>query len=1073
MVRASRADSLASSITVLTIMVVIVSVTVVSVAALAGVFNLAQEQVTARQRAVQQVISIEIDSRLDASVRVLDRAAAGLVDPATGAIDRRALVTQFDSGIEFIDMLVVAASDGSVVSAYPVFEAPRDVSEFAAFEPGSMDTPTYSYSGSGADAQLWVARAAQGPEGELYILARVRTSYLSVLVNEFSLPGSRLVAIFDESDSMLFASTESGELMPISLSRDPSEGDVISGSLEGETSEGQTVWGQYVRLQNRPGLDWRVGVIEPRAAVVQATWRALTPAVLALLFSGVLSILVVAVFSRRLVGPLRALEVHAREAVSGAYVDPIYSDRSDEVGRLADGFNAIALRLNALQDLSQLLASSSSADQVLDGILSAMGHIVGSPNIEVLLVDESRTNLVVARSRGLLATQERVLPLRQQTWLAQALEADGPTAFTGLRSELGVGIPGLPAGSSASGLIAPLQVGSQPLGLIIVVHDGVREFTQAEMEMVRTFSAQAALAVHNAHLFEIESASRREAEAMRTVAEVLANPLEAERSFGAVMRLAQRLFDVLLATIAFMDRPALGLGDASDPQSDRALLRAWDAAWSLGDGDLVLRVSPGDHPSIDRYLDGIRAEEALFVTVMRGGSPAAVVSLAIDRPGRVFSDRERRLAYALGKQLALAVDNASHYAEARARAANLETIFRISQAVSSSLQIKVVLNRVLDVVQKIFSADTVSLMQYDESTRMIETVMARGVISPEMLHFSCAPGQGIPGRVFSSGEPEKIDELASIEAPLAIAGIGQGLHSMLSVPLMARGRSIGVLTVLSAVPEAFSLEDMGLLHTFASQAALAIDTADMYGREHHVASVLQQSILPKNLPDYPEIESSSVYLAAGEEAEIGGDYFDLFKDDAGRVFMAIGDVCGKGVEAATKTSMIKYMVRGLVAAGLGPAAAMTEVNRAVSESGSTSDIVTLWLGFIDLDKHTLCYADGGHPPAIIRRASGEVERLETTGALLGAFVEAEYEQVELEFGPDDIVVLYTDGVTEARRGNKFFGEGRVRRAVGAGGSANDVVDRLLGALDRYVPGTLRDDAAVLAVRVRTDKERAS
>ncbi len=1054
----------------LTIVVVIISVTVVSVAALTGVFNLAQDQVTASQHAVRQVISAEIDNRLDASVRVVNRASESTVDSSTGAVDREALAAHFESGIEYIDMLVVAELNGGAVGTFPPFDVPENVSDLMRSGIGVSDTPTFWYSGSGAQAELWVARSLEGFEGRLCVLARLRTSFLTLLVEEFSIPDSRVVAILNESDSILFAPPNEGGLIPLELSYTPSSDREASGSLEGESVSGEVVWGQYSDLGGHPGLDWHVSVIEPRSAVLNSTRMALTPAVLALLFSGLLSILLVTVFSRRLVKPLRTLEAHALEAVSGAYVDPIHSDRGDEVGRLADAFNAIALRLNALQDLSQLLASSSSADQVLDGILSTMGHIVGSSNIEVLLVDEFRANLIVARSRGLLATEERVIPLRQKTWLAQALEADAPTAFTGKRSELGVGIPGVASDASVSGLVTPLRVGTQPLGLIIVVNEGVREFTVAEMEMIRTFSAQAALAVHNARLFEIESASRREAEAMRTVAEVLANPLETERAFDAVMRLAQRLFDVRQATIAFRDRSTLGIGPAADVQAERSLLRAWDAAWSLGDGDLVMRVSPGDHPSIDRYLDGIPAEQALFVTVVRGGNPEAVVSLATDQPDRSFSDQERRLAYALGKQLALAVDNSFHYAEARTRAANLETVFRISQAVSSSLQIKVVLNRVLDVVQKIFAADTVSLMQYDEGNRRIETVMARGVISPEMLHFSCVPGEDVPGTVFSSGDPQKIDDITGADTPLAVAAGGQGLRSMLSVPLMARGRSIGVLTVFASSLLAYSNEDMGLLHTFASQAALAIDTADMYGREHHVASVLQHSILPKNLPDYPEIESSSVYLAAGDEAEIGGDYFDLFKDNAGRIFMAIGDVCGKGVEAATKTSMIKYMVRGLVAAGLGPAAAMTQVNRAVAESGSTSDIVTLWLGVIDLKEQTLCYADGGHPPAIVRRGDGAVERLETTGALLGAFLEAEYGEIELSFAPDDIVVLYTDGVTEARRGNKFFGEGRVRRAVGAGGTANEVVDRLLGALDRYVPGTLRDDAAILAVRVRTADE---
>ncbi len=1072
MARETRSDSLASNMMVLTLMLVTVSVTIISLAALAGVYDLARDQVAVSHQAVREVFSVEVDSRLAASTRVLDAASAILIDPSAEAVDRKALALQFDAGIEYIDQLIVANEDGTTVAAYPALEAGTTVADLPVYKAGVTDVTSFYYDEVDSDESLWVCRAVEGPLGEQIVLARVRTTFLDLLVREFSsTTDRRIVSIVDAGDRVLYSGASDVAVVADSIEFSPDDG-AEAGAVNALTTEGSVMWGQYAGLRSYPGIDWRLLVIEPRATMVESTWRALTPAVIALLMTGVISFSLAALFARRLVAPLRSLESHALEAVSGAYVPPIRTDRRDEVGRLAEAFNALALRLNALQDLSQLLASSSSLDQVLDGILSAMGHIVGTTNIAVLLVDDSRTHLIVARSRGVTDADDLVIPLRGHNWLSQALESTGPATFSGMREDMLRALPGIAGTGTVSGLVAPLQAGTEPLGIIIVIQRDERLFSQAEMEMVRTFSAQAAVAVYNSRLFEIESASRREAEAMRTVAEALANPLDLQRSFDTVMQITLRLFAVASATIAFMDRPALGLPPAEDIMTERLLLSAWRAGWATGDGDLVTRVSPGDDPLIDRYLESRHASEALFLTVMRAEHPCAVVSLEIDRPGRMFTAHERSLAYALGKQLALALDNAFHYSEARLRAANLETIFRISQAVSSSLQIKVVLNRVLDVVQKIFSADTVSLMQFDDATKTVETAMARGIISTEMLHFTCLPGQDVPGRVFEAGEPIKVDDLYAVETTLAQIALGQGLHSMLAVPLLARGRSIGVLTIFSALPSAFTSEDMGLLHTFASQAALAIDTAALYGREHHVASVLQSSILPKSLPEYDEIESSSVYLPAGEEVEIGGDYFDLYKDTDGKIVMAIGDVCGKGVEAATKTSMIKYLVRGLVAAGLDPAAVLSEVNRAVSESGDTSDIVTLWLGYLDLEAGLIRYADGGHPPAVIRRAeTGRTELLETTGALLGAMVNAEYDQIDVPFGADDVLVLYTDGVTEARRGNKFFGEGRVRRAVGAGGSANDVVDRLLGSLDRFVPGALRDDAAILAVRMRTSSER--
>ena len=298
--------------------------------------------------------------------------------------------------------------------------------------------------------------------------------------------------------------------------------------------------------------------------------------------------------------------------------------------------------------------------------------------------------------------------------------------------------------------------------------------------------------------------------------------------------------------------------------------------------------------------------------------------------------------------------------------------------------------------------------------------------------------------------------------PLAV-----GLHSMLAVPLLARGRSIGVLTVFSMGEGAFNEDDMSMLQTFASQAALAIDTARLYSREHEVASVLQQSILPGALPEVRGVEAASAYEPAGGDAEIGGDYYDLFRAPDGAVWLAIADVCGKGVIAATKTSMVKYAVRSLVAAGFSPGRIMTEVNRMVAEGDDPSNIVTLWVGRVDLPAHTVTWSSGGHPPGMLRRErEGDVVKLPATGPLLGAVAEVTYTEESTTFTPGTPSCLYTDGVTEARNGNSFFGEARVEEALLPGGTATrgrrrDSRRRSDGSCTQG----LRDDVAVLVVRL--------
>ena len=1061
-----RARSLATSVVLLTFVLTMLAVSVVSISALIGVYDLASSQVSARHQAYLQALVGDVALRLEPAGRLVTRAIAVSVDRESGDVDRAALAGQFDTGIEYVDQLILARRDGTVISGYPTFRTPSSVAGHPAVAAAIVAEPVFYYERleGGTDTRLWVSQAVAG-QGDLVMMARVRSGFLRPVVDRFADPSiDRWVLLLERDGPAVITSVGASRLVQESIvyeevSSDPGG----SGTISAVAEDDSIVWGHYADIDGYSGLSWRALVIEPRSSMIVSTISALTPAVLALMATGVFTLILVGVFARRLVAPLTHLEARAREAVTGAYVRPLQSDRTDEVGRLASAFNAIALRLNALHDLSQLLASSSRLDQVLDGILSAMGHIVGTATVAVFLVDDQAGTLSLARAREPGEDAPAGVRLDSDSWLIEAMHAEEPQVRLLPAGEVALLVPGAYS-ERVTALTASLAVGTEPLGVVLVIEDGDRVFSEAETEMVRTFSAQAAVAVHNSRLFEIETRSRTEAEVLRAVAELLSKPQDLALSIDSVRETSAVLLSASETGLGVFDRQAFGLPASIRPRREEAILSSWRE--TVREGEATAVVEAGCGAASAALLKATESDRALLAAVAIDDEPAAVLGFfrSGDRP---FTAREHRLAAALANQLSLAFESAYNFERARARAANLETIFRISQAVSSSLQTKVVLNRVLDVVQKMSRADAVALMTYDAAAGIITTEMARGMISSEMLHFQTEPGVDLPGRVFSTGAPNRAGDIDRAQGGVAALAAEQGLHSMLSVPLLARGRSIGVLSVFSTETDAFSDEDMGLLHTFASQAALAIDTAKLYGKEHLVATVLQSSILPDTLPEFPEIESSSVYLPAGIEADIGGDYYDLFRGPDGRIFIVMGDVCGKGVVAATKTSMIKYTVRGLVAAGLGPATALSEVNRMVAEGGEPSDIVTLWIGALDVKAGRVSYANGGHPAALLRSGDdGSIVRMPPTGALLGAMADAPYDVEHVPVSPGDVLLLYTDGVTEARRGNTFFGEGRVRRALRQGGDAVDVTQRLLGALDRFVPGSIRDDAAILAVGIK-------
>ena len=1055
-----RTGGLASRIVRVTLVIGLVTALTAGSVALVGASRLAASEAAAQDQATLQNVEDQIVQRLSTAETMASRVSAIVASSADHAeLDAR-IAPVFDSGNGLVDEIIVSTRSGGVVTAYPSAIETRAVTGNGAFKAALSGSTGFYRDKSAGTSGFWLSRAAASPRGaQLIILLRLDLGSMRTAVQQMRVLRQRSLVVLDDTVPIIRAG--GGQPPDVSAAKWKSSGP-SGGLITVATSDRGRLTGLYHDVQGIEGVAWRIVVLEPASITFTDAVNAVTPSIAVILIGGLVAVFAAVVMSRRLVEPLRALEVAAYRAATGSYVKQIDSTRDDEIGQVADAFNAVALRLNALHDLSHLLASASQLDQVLDGILSAMGHIVGPGVAAIYLLDDTGRWLVPAAARGADVDRARKVDALGESWLAKSLRASDSVAHSGDAQRLADELPGLAPDCDSVALVAPLVSGHEPLGVVVVLKDTADPIAEAEREMVRTFSAQAAVAVHNSRLFAVEIESRRVSDGLRAIAEQLVRPDGLGAALERVEAIVTELFGALDSSFAIMDRESLGLRQPAD-RTDEAALSAFALRVLLrSDSQGPVAIEQGEDPGGDSIMERNGAHLLLIIPVAVESQHGAV--LVVSLPSSQVGHRELELADAVSNQMELALENAYLYERALARAANLETIFRISQAVGSSLQVNVVLNRVLDVVQKILSADAVALMIYDARKREIATSMARGSVSADMVGLRLAPGEDVPGYVFSTGEPAAFRELNESMGGIAGNAAAHGLKSMLAVPMLARGRSIGVLVVFSAEAGAFTDEDMNVLQTFASQAALAADTARMFSREHDVASILQKSILPGDLPEFAEIVAASAYEPAGADVEIGGDYYDLFRATDDAIWFVIADVCGKGVVAATKTSMIKYSVRSLVAAGLGPARVLSEVNQMVVGTGETSDIVTLWVGRYRAATGMLTWASGGHPPAaLLRPQEGEVQWLVPTGPLLGALAHVAYEEETVSVSAGDSVLLYTDGVTEARNGNVFFGEERVRDAVLGGGAPREIVRRLLTAVRRFGRGDLRDDVALLAV----------
>ena len=299
-----------------------------------------------------------------------------------------------------------------------------------------------------------------------------------------------------------------------------------------------------------------------------------------------------------------------------------------------------------------------------------------------------------------------------------------------------------------------------------------------------------------------------------------------------------------------------------------------------------------------------------------------------------------------------------------------------------------------------------------------------------------------------------------------------GPRSMMSVPLLARGRTLGAMTLVSSNPDRrYDDEDLLLAENLSYRCALAVDNARLYRDRSEIARTLQRSLLPPHLPEIPGVELGAEYLPSGEANEVGGDFYDVINTVEDGWVCAIGDVRGKGAEAAAVTALIRYTIRAVTMQDDRPSEILTGLNEAMLRQLPEDRFCTAACARLEpLDDGPGVGVDvsvAGHPSPLLVRADGSVEELSCLGRALGVFPDAELRDTHTRLAPGETLVFYTDGVTEARSPDGgFFGEDRLRRllAARAGERAEGVARALKNAVLEFQEGYPRDDLAVLVVR---------
>ncbi|MFE6808660.1 SpoIIE family protein phosphatase [Streptomyces sp. NPDC057696] len=315
-------------------------------------------------------------------------------------------------------------------------------------------------------------------------------------------------------------------------------------------------------------------------------------------------------------------------------------------------------------------------------------------------------------------------------------------------------------------------------------------------------------------------------------------------------------------------------------------------------------------------------------------------------------------------------------------------------------------------------------------------------------------------------------------APASVSsGIGTTLATASAVggetvvlPLVARNRVIGMLTLGKPSDEHFRQEILELAEDLSRRAALALDNARLYSERMAISQSLQRSLLPPELPHIPGVEVEVIYRAAGEGNEVGGDFYDLFPIRDGAYGFAIGDVCGTGPEAAAVTGLARHALRLLAREGFGGPAVLERLNAAILDEGARSRFLTLLYGELwpqEDGSAVLKMVCAGHPLPLRLRQDGTVEPYAEPQPLLGVMEDLELYEQTMTLDPGDVLLCVTDGITERREGTRMLGDDGLADVLTTctGLTAGAVAARIMRAVERFASDAPSDDMAILTMRV--------
>ncbi len=454
-------------------------------------------------------------------------------------------------------------------------------------------------------------------------------------------------------------------------------------------------------------------------------------------------------------------------------------------------------------------------------------------------------------------------------------------------------------------------------------------------------------------------------------------------------------------------------------------------------------------------LMGIKIRSLVSVPLVGKGQMIGVI-MVFNKLEEIFTATDVDMLVGLSHQIAVAVDNASLIRAIKREALEKNLLYEIGKKLSNPLEVEDLLTETLELLKQVVQYDAAGVFLIDSEGVAMESTATFGY-EEEDDRLELKIGQGLIGTVAKSGEAVIVPDVS--KDPHYV-NAHDSTRSEIVVPIRLNNRVIGVFNLESEVLNAYTKHDLDLLEAFASQAAVSIERARLQRRlmtgriieqQLKIARDIQRTFLPDDDPKIAGYDIAGLNVASGQ---VGGDYYDFIRIVDHQTGVAIADVSGKGIPAALIMASFRASMIAEIRNNYSIRTICQKVNNLMLESLQPGMYVTGVYGVLDSRNHIFTFANCGHNLPILLRASGEVEYLREGGPILGIAKDAVYEERPIFLFPNDIVMLYTDGVIEVfNEKGEEFGMERLIKIVQENRS------KTAGEIEEIVHAAVREFAA--------------